>query len=79
MEKVRSARPGSGDGTIDGMAKKEKRFEKVHSETIGFGGSVEILRDTRTGVCYLWRSGGYGGGMTVLVGADGRPLIDHSL
>lgn len=61
------------------MAKKEKRFEKVHSETIGFGGSVEILRDTRTGVCYLWRSGGYGGGMTVLVGADGRPLIDHSL
>ena len=60
------------------MAKKEKRFEKVHTETIGFGGSVEILRDTRTGVCYLWRASGYAGGLTPLLGADGKPVIDHS-
>lgn len=61
------------------MARKEKRFEKVHSESLGFGSSVEILKDTRTGVCYLWRSGGYAGGLTVLLGADGKPVIDHSL
>ena len=61
------------------MARKEKRFEEVHSEGMGFGASIEIIRDTRTGVCYLWRGSGYGGGLTVLVGADGKPLIDHSM
>ena len=62
------------------MANKDKRFEKIHSESIGFGGVVEILRDTRTGVCYLWRSpGGGGGGLTVLVDAQGKPLIDFAI
>lgn len=61
------------------MAKKGKRFEKLHSEGMGFGGSVEILRDTETGVCYLYRSGGYAGGLTPLLGADGKPVIHRSL
>lgn len=60
------------------MAKKDKRFEKIHSESIGFGGSIDILRDSRTGVCYLWRTNGNGGGLTVLVDADGKPMVDHS-
>ncbi|MDZ4233662.1 MAG: DUF6440 family protein, partial [Dietzia sp.] len=57
----------------------DKRFEKVHSQSMGFGSSVEILRDTQTGVCYLWRSGGYAGGLTALLGADGKPVVDPSL
>ncbi len=62
------------------MAKKDKRFEKVHSESIGFGGAIEILRDTRTGVCYLWRSsGGYGGALTPLLDAQGKPLIEYAM
>lgn len=61
------------------MAKKAKRFQKIHSESLGLGTTVEILKDTQTGVCYLWRGGGYGGGLTVLVGADGKPVVDHSL
>ena len=60
------------------MAKKDKRFEKLHSEGLGFGGTVEILRDTETGVCYLFRSGGYAGGLTPLLGADVKPVIDRS-
>lgn len=60
------------------MAKKDKRFEKIHSETIGFAGSMEILRDTQTGVCYLWRASGYAGGLTPLLDAQGAPVIDRS-
>lgn len=34
----------------------------------------EIIYDTRTGVEY-WRCGGYSNVLTVLVDADGKPLI----
>ena len=61
------------------MAKKKKRFEKLDSHGLGFGGTVEVIRDTQTGVCYLWRGSGYSGGLTVLVDADGKPVIDHSM
>ncbi|AVZ40247.1 MULTISPECIES: DUF6440 family protein [unclassified Dietzia] len=61
------------------MARNDKRFEKVHTQSMGFGSTVEILRDTQTGVCYLWRSGGYAGGLTALLGADGKPVVDPSL
>lgn len=57
------------------MAKTDKRFEKIHSEKVSFMDSVEIFRDTQTGVCYLWRSGGHSGGLTVLLGQDGKPVI----
>ncbi|HJC60437.1 MAG TPA: hypothetical protein H9755_08940 [Candidatus Dietzia intestinigallinarum] len=59
------------------MAKKEKRFEKVHSEASGFSDAIEIFRDTQTGVCYLWRAGGFAGGLTPLLGSDGKPVIQH--
>lgn len=61
------------------MAKEDKRFEKIHSESVGFGGRIEILRDSRTGVCYLWRNDGTGGGLTPLLDAQGRPLGEHAL
>ena len=51
---------------------KEKRFEKVYSQGAG---SVEIWIDKETGVNYLYRSGGYGGGLTVLVDSTGKPIV----
>ena len=59
------------------MAKNATRFEKVHSESIRMGEKVEILRDTRTGVCYLWHASGASGGLTPLLDAQGNPLIEQ--
>lgn len=33
-----------------------------------------VLRDTQTGVLYLWTKGGNCGGLTVMVDKDGKPL-----
>ena len=52
---------------------KEKRFVKTFSE--GALGSNEIWVDRKTGVNYLYHSGGYGGGMCVLVDREGKPVI----
>jgi hypothetical protein len=38
-------------------------------------GQVAIVTDTRTGVQYLVWKCGYGGGMCVLVDADGKPML----
>jgi len=51
---------------------KDKRFEKVYSQSMG---SMEIWVDKETGVNYLYRQSGYSGGMTVLLGRDGKPVI----
>lgn len=52
--------------------KAEKRFEKVYSQGMG---TIEIWVDKETGVNYLYRSSGYGGGTTPLYGKDGHVLI----
>ena len=52
--------------------KKEKRFIKTHSQGLG---SMEIWVDRKTGVNYLYRQSGYSGGLTVLVDAEGKPVI----
>ena len=54
------------------MAKKEKRFIKVHSEAMG---SVEIWVDKKTGVNYLFKSSGYAGGLCPLLDAEGKPVV----
>lgn len=54
--------------------KKETRFTKVLEEGCLLGGS-EIWVDTQTGVQYLYHASGYSGGMTVLVDAEGKPLL----
>ena len=54
--------------------KKDARFTKVLEEGCLLGGS-EIWVDTQTGVQYLYHSSGYSGGMTVLVDAEGKPLL----
>ena len=52
---------------------KEKRFVKTWSD--GALGSNEIWVDRQTGVNYLYHNGGYGGGLTVLVDREGKPII----
>ena len=56
------------------MAKKEDRFIKVTEEG-GFLGGNEIWVDTRTGVQYLYHTVANSGGLTVLVDAEGKPLL----
>ena len=56
------------------MAKKETRFKVIHSET-AFVAGTHILVDTTTGVNYLWHTEGHAGGLTVLLNADGTPVI----
>ena len=51
---------------------KDKRFEKVYSQGMG---TIEIWVDKETGVNYIYRQSGYSGGMTVLLGKDGKPVI----
>ena len=56
------------------MAKKERRFIKV-AEDSGFISCNEVLVDTETGVQYLYHSVGNSGGLTLLVDAEGKPLL----
>ena len=56
------------------MAKKETRFIKVLEEG-GFLGSNEVWVDTQTGVQYLLHYNGNAAGLTVLVDAEGKPLL----
>ena len=56
---------------------KLERFEGVLKEGNGLtdAGQVMILRDKETGVQYLWVKSGYAGGLTALLGSDGKPLV----
>jgi len=56
------------------MARKEKRFVKIHSESAAFEDTA-IWVDKETGVNYLWHNAGNAGGFTVLLNADGTPVI----
>ncbi len=53
---------------------KDKRFVKTYSQGVG---SMEIWVDKETGVQYLYRQSGYAGGLTVLLGKDGKPVISN--
>ncbi|MBR5124299.1 MAG: xylan 1,4-beta-xylosidase [Clostridia bacterium] len=39
------------------------------------GVQCRVLVDRETGVNYLWTSAGYSGGLTVLVDAEGKPIV----
>lgn len=57
------------------MAKKENdRFIKVLEES-GIITNSEVWVDTQTGVQYLYHACGSFGGLTVLVDAEGKPLL----
>lgn len=51
----------------------EKRFKVVYSQ--GVLDQMEIWVDTETGVNYLYRHLGYSGGLTVLLDAEGKPVV----
>ncbi len=55
------------------MAKQEQRFEKLYTQ--GAVTTTEIWVDRETGVNYLFHRDGYGGGLTVLLDADGKPVV----
>ena len=57
------------------MAKKERCFIKVAEDGGFFNGANEVLVDTETGVQYLYHSVGNSGGLTLLVDAEGKPLL----
>ena len=54
------------------MAGKEKRFIKVYSGSMG---ENQIFIDSVTGVNYFYHNSGYGGGLTVLLDKDGKPIV----
>lgn len=53
------------------VSQTDNNAGRFHSEA----GQVAIVTDTRTGVQYLVWKCGYGGGVCVLVDADGKPLL----
>lgn len=55
------------------MASKDKRFEKIYSQ--GALETIEIWVDKVTGINYIFRQSGYAGGMTPLLGKDGKPVV----
>lgn len=55
------------------MSKETKRFEKIYTQ--GLSGDAQIWRDRETGVNYFFARDGYAGGLTVLLDANGKPVI----
>ena len=57
--------------------KPEKTNRFICTEVSGgaFDLQQRVLVDRKTGVNYLWTSGGYAGGLTVLVDAEGKPIV----
>ena len=53
----------------------EKRFVKTYSQGGFTKPAMEIWVDRVTGVNYLYTQSGYAGGLTVLVDAQGKPII----
>ncbi len=53
--------------------KKKERFVETYSQ----GGltCMKIFVDTETGVNYIFHQDGHSGGMTVLLGQDGKPVV----
>ena len=59
------------------MSSDNKRFVRILKEgnELTYGGLRIILMDNETGVNYHLIGNGYGGGLTPLLGADGKPVV----
>ena len=53
----------------------DDRFFKLYSQGGGFKSGNQIWVDRETGVQYFWHADGYAGGLTVILDADGKPLL----
>ena len=51
----------------------ETRFVKTYSQGTLY--TIQIWVDRETGVNYLWHASGYSGGLTVMLGQDGKPVV----
>ena len=55
---------------------KSDRFVCTEISGGAFDGvQPRVLVDRKTGVNYLWVGAGYAGGLTVLVDAEGKPIV----
>lgn len=56
--------------------KKRNRFEEIYHQGGGFTIEVtKILLDRETGVQYLYHESGTAGGLTPLLGKDGKAVV----
>ncbi|MGN0527302.1 MAG: DUF6440 family protein [Acutalibacteraceae bacterium] len=57
--------------------KAYNRFELIEKEGMQLAdpGLIMVITDKKTGVNYLFVKSGYGGGLTPLLDADGKPVI----
>lgn len=51
----------------------EKRFEQTYNQ--GVLSTIQIWVDKETGVNYLYMTNGETGGLTPLLGRDGKPVV----
>ena len=51
------------------------RFDINEKEDVGFLTDAVVIVDKETGVNYLFVQRGYGGGLTPLLDADGKPIV----
>lgn len=56
--------------------KENNRFEEVYKQ--GKFTVSKVIRDNETGVLYLVHQEGYGMGLTVMVDAEGKPIVDKN-
>lgn len=61
------------------MKKEDARFECVYKQGGAVSTGVQIWVDKETGVNYVFVNSGYSGGLTVLLDADGKPVISSKI
>ena len=61
---------GCSGGNSNIEYENSERFREVYSDF-----SNVIYVDSETNVMYFWHTGGYSGGLTVIVDENGQPLI----
>lgn len=59
------------------MAKQDERFIKVYEQ--GMINCMEIWVDRETGVNYLFHFNGNAAGLTLLLDADGKPVVTNPM
>lgn len=57
------------------MANSNDRFIKTYTQGNSFTQIVQVWVDKKTGVNYVFMQSGYGGGLSPLLNADGKPVI----
>ena len=65
--------PSFSSASRSTMAKD--RFDIKEKETMNLLTETMVIVDKETGVNYLYVGRGYGGGLTPLLDADGKPII----